>query len=210
VRFDFEITEGSTVYDESYNDNNATIQNATVVTGPISDNAVSFDGVDGYMEITYNESLDVAKLDQSTFAAWVNNTNTPQSIEPVVYKQGGYRMMIDYEGSIEKNKGLPVLEMYDVAKGGFVAAPSMTPSTTVIKAPQTAREVAALSYDTAEIVSSTVESTYTDPVGLYNGSYPTIVNSPGDTTHEIEASQFGGQEAGAYTISMGAWIRLHP
>lgn len=64
----FNEGSGNIVYDESGNGNHGTIHGATWTTGMFG-SALSFDGVNDYVEIPYNTGLDIT--DKITVMAWV-------------------------------------------------------------------------------------------------------------------------------------------
>jgi hypothetical protein len=65
---------GSTVYDQSGNNNNGTIYGATWTTGRFG-NALSYDGIDDYTQISDGASLNFARGEGFTFMAWVKTSD---------------------------------------------------------------------------------------------------------------------------------------
>ncbi len=73
AHWDFNEGTGTTVSDSSGNGNDGTINGASWTTGKVG-SALSFDGVDDYVEIADSDSFDIST--QNTFEVWVNlNSN---------------------------------------------------------------------------------------------------------------------------------------
>jgi len=74
----FDEGEGTIAYD-SVGTNHGTIYGATWTTGQIN-SALSFDGVDDYVDIPYNSSLDIDAQDGITLSVWINLNTYPDSL----------------------------------------------------------------------------------------------------------------------------------
>jgi len=61
---------GNTVYDDSGNENHGTINGATWTDAGKFDGGLIFDGVDDYIKVLDNQSLDL--IDELTIEAWIN------------------------------------------------------------------------------------------------------------------------------------------
>ena len=72
----FNEGSGSTAYDSSGNDNNGTIYGAErTVGGGISRSALNFDGIDDYVEIADDDSLDFGPDGDLTVGAWIKTSS---------------------------------------------------------------------------------------------------------------------------------------
>ena len=93
-RFDEET--GSTAKDSSPYGNDGTIYGATRVRGIIG-KALSFDGVDDYVEVPDSASLDIT--DEITIGAWVKINSMPPTATTVIrkgYQEGGSPGSVPY------------------------------------------------------------------------------------------------------------------
>ncbi|MBI4744175.1 MAG: hypothetical protein HY776_05090, partial [Actinobacteria bacterium] len=91
----FDEGGGSTAYDKSSANNNGTIYGATWTQGKYGQ-ALSFDGIDDYMQVPNSTSLNIT--DQLTAEAWVKLSslgNTQTIINKSVYNLNGWRTFID-------------------------------------------------------------------------------------------------------------------
>jgi hypothetical protein len=93
---------GTTVYDQSGNNNNGTIYGAVWVAGKFG-NALSYDGIDDYTQIPDGASLNFAVGEGFTFMAWVK---TSDAYGPVVSFRDNFNdspvidLSIGYNGSV--------------------------------------------------------------------------------------------------------------
>ena len=71
----FDEGSGSVVKDISGNGNNGTIYGATWVDGKFG-KALSFDGMDDYVEITYGSLSPIGSLSYFTTEAWIKTSDT--------------------------------------------------------------------------------------------------------------------------------------
>jgi len=74
----FNEGQGSIAYDSAGN-NHGTIYGATWTTGQINA-ALSFDGVDDYVDIPYDSSLDIDAQDGITLSVWINLNTYPDKL----------------------------------------------------------------------------------------------------------------------------------
>ncbi len=96
----FDEGKGDTAYDSSGNGNHGTVYGASWVDGKF-DNALSFDGVDDYVEVADHSSLQVQEL---TIEAWVNLDTLPgrqiiirKSIDSV---WGSFSLQVEQDGHL--------------------------------------------------------------------------------------------------------------
>ena len=216
LRFDFEITDASKVYDESTNTNDATIYNATAVadsTSPISQTHLTLDGVDGYLDVTYNATMEATNLARSTFACWVNNKDVANthSLEPLVFKTDAYQFGVDYEGSADKTKGVPYISFYDSVAGAFLEPGSLVPVEAPVKAPEADRDVGYVK-DTNEIGVANLEAagpSDTPFIYVESGVQPKPIHLGTATTHYVDAAAFTGLNAtDASEYSVSTWFKI--
>ena len=92
----FDEGEGSTAYDSTDNDNDGTIHGATWTTGKHG-TALSFDGVDDYVEVTGSDSsISPLKItDTLTIEVWVKRTGTLQVYDRIIEKGNMYNFEAD-------------------------------------------------------------------------------------------------------------------
>jgi hypothetical protein len=104
----FDEGSGTIAYD-SAGTNDGTIYGATWITGQI-DSALSFDGVDDYVEVDDNPSLDIT--DEITVEAWVKRTPNEHLVvasKRLLANNSGYSCVVDPDGSL----GGTVFEQFD-------------------------------------------------------------------------------------------------
>ena len=104
---------GSTTSDSSSYTNNGTISGATWSSGlggtqtpasGLSGSALSFNGVNNYVSVPDNSSLDVTG--NLTLEAWIKPTSVPQSYAAIVGRNvSGQRMLLGSDGSIRVEMG---------------------------------------------------------------------------------------------------------
>lgn len=110
----FDYNDGSIAYDESENNNDGFITGATWTAG-ISGNALDFDGVNDYVEVSTSSSLNFGSGDFS-ISAWVRTDNSKIDDLQIVEKMDresqapftGYYLRISHLSSYE-NKAEPCL-----------------------------------------------------------------------------------------------------
>ena len=219
LRFDFELTDAGTVFDESRNHNNAVIRNATTetdTTSSVGETHMTLDGVDGYLEVAYHSDLEATQLTKSTFACWVNNDDSVDrhSIEPLVFKTGAYQFSIDYEGSADKSKGIPSLTFYDTNTGELVTHPSLVPVTAVFKDPQADRDVGYVKDDT-EIGIANLDPIGPDDTVFYyvkSGIQPKPISLSTATSpiYYVDGAEFTGlNDTTASEYTLGTWFKVN-
>jgi len=86
----FDEGNGTIAYDYSGNDNDGTIYGANWTDGKFG-KALSFDGVDDYVEVPDSESLDIT--DAITIEAWIK-TNTSGVVQVVLNKNFAYQLRV--------------------------------------------------------------------------------------------------------------------
>lgn len=87
---------GNVAVDSSKNGNNGVIYGATKVAGVI-DNALSFDGIDDYVNIPHSDTLHITtdQLTLEAFAYWRSLVGARAIIEKCQWGTGGYRLGSD-------------------------------------------------------------------------------------------------------------------
>jgi hypothetical protein len=99
--WNFNEGKGTTCYDESECGNYGTIYGANWTKG-ITSKALIFDGVDDYVEIADNDSLDLTT--NITISAWINATSSQTAVNPRIickymHPFSGYSLNIDADDS---------------------------------------------------------------------------------------------------------------
>ena len=217
LRFDFEVTDATQVFDESTNTNHATIYNADTVsddTSPISTTYLTLDGVDGYLDVAYKNSFEAGNLTRSTFTAWVNNKNEANvhSIEPLMFKANAYEFGVDYDGSTDKTKGVPIFKMFDSTTNQFVETGSLVPIEAPVKEPQADRDVDYVK-DANEIQVANLQTAAAgDSVFIYtdSGTQPKPIDL-GDNaiTHYVDGTEFTGlNDTNTSQYSVSTWFKI--
>ena len=78
--------------------NHGTVNGATYASGLVGQ-ALSFDGVDDYVNVPYSSSLDLQS--SLTISAWINSTNNSTQNRGIVGKSGGYQMFVEPGGLLD-------------------------------------------------------------------------------------------------------------
>ena len=137
LRYDFENTEGTQVFDESKSlANTATMHadpaSAIVSNAPISAHAMRFDGIDDHIELYGSSDLDLSNLQHATFTCFIRTEEDSVGSKeyiPILYKENSYKLGIDFSQSDAgaNRKGIAKLEMYNHFRGKFENLPSINP-----------------------------------------------------------------------------------
>ena len=75
--WDFDEGSGTTVYDRTSNDNDGTIYGASFADGKFG-KAISFDGVDDYVSVPHDSTIDFDTTDNYTISLWLKIPSTDQ------------------------------------------------------------------------------------------------------------------------------------
>jgi hypothetical protein len=137
LRYDFENTDGTQVFDESKSlANTATMHadpsTAIVNNAPISAHAMRFDGIDDHLELYGSSDLDLSNLQHATFTCFIRTEEDSVGSKeyiPILYKDQSYKLGIDFSQSDAgaSRKGIAKLEMYNHVRGDFENLPSINP-----------------------------------------------------------------------------------
>jgi len=193
--------------------NNDTTNN-DINTAPVSAHYLTLDGVDGYLDVAYKNSFEAGNLTRSTFTAWVNNKNEANvhSIEPLMFKANAYEFGVDYDGSTDKTKGVPIFKMFDSTTNQFVETGSLVPIEAPVKEPQADRDVDYVK-DTNEIqVANLQTAAEGDSVFIYtdSGTQPKPIDL-GDNaiTHYVDGTEFTGlNDTNTSQYSVSTWFKI--
>ena len=137
LRYDFENTDGTKVFDESRSLANTATMHADpatsiVTNAPISQHAMRFDGIDDHIELYGSSELDLSNLQHATFTCFVQTEEDSIGSKPyipILHKENSYKLGIDFTNSDSgaNRKGIAKLEMYNHVRGAYENLPSINP-----------------------------------------------------------------------------------